>query len=163
MDWQCQNMNLESMKICQRNLRKRRASELMYNRLALVDKLSYKQAITKIRDDHANIPGFSLRNISRNLPLDSPTVPRRVKPRCPNSSPTHNAIAEKLSTTELQEVTNNHQSQNNENVIELKNYNESCNQNAELDEAIAIPTAKVTDNKIPSTGYHLKSLKRIMK
>jgi hypothetical protein len=130
--------------------------ELMYNRLTLVDKLSYKQAITKIRDDHADIPGFSLRNISRNLPLDNPTVPRRVTPRCHNSSPTHNAVAERLSITELQEGTNSQESHNNENVIEPKDHKESCKENVELEEVIVIPTAKVTTNKIPSTGLTFK-------
>lgn len=120
---------------------------LMYNRLTLVDNLSYKQSITKIREDHADIPGFSLRNISRNLPLDNPTVPRRVTPRCPNSSSTHTAVGEKLSTTELQEGTNNHEPHNDENVIEPKDHNELCKQNVEL-EAITIPTTKISSTEL---------------
>jgi hypothetical protein len=51
---------------------------LMYNRLTLVDKLSHKEALTKIYNDHTDLPGFSLRNIRRNLPSDNPYVPRRV-------------------------------------------------------------------------------------
>src|SRR5215469_15506563 len=54
---------------------------LMYNRLTLVDKLSHKESIAKIYNDHRDLPGFSRRNIRRNLPLDNATVPRRTNPK----------------------------------------------------------------------------------
>ena len=38
---------------------------LMYNRLTLVDKLSHKEAIAKIYNDHRELSGFSRRNIRR--------------------------------------------------------------------------------------------------
>jgi hypothetical protein len=41
---------------------------LMYNRLTLVDKLSHKDAIAKINNDHRQLSGFSMRNIRRYLP-----------------------------------------------------------------------------------------------
>jgi hypothetical protein len=59
---------------------------LMYNRLTLVEKLSHKDALIKLYNDHRHLAGFSKRNISRNLPLDNPSVPRRVKPRWPKTS-----------------------------------------------------------------------------
>lgn len=46
----------------------------MYNRLSLVDKLTHKAAITKIREDHKDLPGFSGRNIRRYLPTDNPSI-----------------------------------------------------------------------------------------
>ena len=54
--------------------------QLMYNRLTLVEKLSHKTALKKIYNDHKHISGFSTRNIRRNLPLDNPGIPRRVRP-----------------------------------------------------------------------------------
>ena len=38
---------------------------LMYNRLTLVDKLSHKETIAKIYNDHRELSGFSRRNIRR--------------------------------------------------------------------------------------------------
>jgi hypothetical protein len=58
----------------------------MYNRLTLVDKLPHKEAYNKICDDHRHLSGFSTRNISRYLPSDNPSVPRRVKTSCPKNS-----------------------------------------------------------------------------
>jgi hypothetical protein len=52
---------------------------LMYN-LLTTNGLPHKEAITKIRDDHKDLPGFSTRNIYRCLPRDNPYVPRRVVP-----------------------------------------------------------------------------------
>jgi hypothetical protein len=45
-----------------------RAFELipqMYNRLTLVDGLTHKEAIEKMHNDHAHLPGFTKRNIYR--------------------------------------------------------------------------------------------------
>jgi hypothetical protein len=52
---------------------------LMYN-LLTSNGLPHKVAITKIRDDHKDLLGFSTRNIYRCLPRDNPYVPRRVVP-----------------------------------------------------------------------------------
>jgi hypothetical protein len=59
---------------------------IMYNRLTLVDRFSHKEAFTKICDDHGHLDGFSDRNIRRYLPLDNPSVPRRVRTSRPKSS-----------------------------------------------------------------------------
>ncbi|MFZ0512486.1 MAG: hypothetical protein WAM14_12835 [Candidatus Nitrosopolaris sp.] len=72
---------------------------LMYNRLTLVDKLSHKEAVAKIYNDHQHLSGFSRRNIRRNLPLDNVTVPRRIRPSWPKNSTTKTADASKLSHT----------------------------------------------------------------
>jgi len=53
---------------------------LMYNRLTIIDKLSHKEATAKFYNDHRDLPGFSRRNIRRNLPSDNATVPRRIRP-----------------------------------------------------------------------------------
>jgi hypothetical protein len=76
---------------------------LMYNRLTLVDKLSHKDAITKINNDHRQLSGFSMRNIRRYLPSDNPAVLKRVRTSCPKNSPFEIAEPAKLSTAE-QEV-----------------------------------------------------------
>jgi hypothetical protein len=76
---------------------------LMYNRLTLVDGYSHKAAINKIYNDHAHLPGFSRRNIRRNLPEDNPMVPRRIRPSWPKTSITENDSGEKFSDTGLDE------------------------------------------------------------
>ena len=63
---------------------------LMYNRLTLKDKLSHKEAISKICKDHKHLQGFSQRNIRRSLmELDNPNIPhrrsRKIRPSWPNS------------------------------------------------------------------------------
>src|SRR5918999_1008010 len=63
---------------------------LMYNRLTIGDKLSHKEAVSKIYEDHKHLQGFSPRNIRRSLmSLDNPNVPRRrsrkIGPTWPNS------------------------------------------------------------------------------
>jgi len=50
----------------------------MYNRLTLVNKLTHKEALERMRDDHKHLPGFSMRNLYRYLPSDNPNIPRRV-------------------------------------------------------------------------------------
>jgi hypothetical protein len=72
---------------------------LMYNRLTLVEKLSHKDALAKIYNDHKHLPGFSKRNIRRNLPLDNPSVPRRIRPSWPKNSGNEANEASKLSIT----------------------------------------------------------------
>jgi len=90
----------------------------MYNRLVdkpLVDKLSHKEAITKIYNDHQHLPGFSQRNILRNLPLDNPNVPRRIRPPCPKNSNTKSDTPTKLSGT-IQEENQNASTGNDSEV-----------------------------------------------
>src|SRR5918995_3134900 len=63
---------------------------LMYDRLTIEDKLSHKEAVSKIYEDHKHLQGFSPRNIRRSLmSLDNPNVPRRrsrkIGPTWPNS------------------------------------------------------------------------------
>ncbi len=73
--------------------------ELMYNRLTLVDKLSHKEAVAKIYNDHQHLSGFSKRNIRRNLPLENSSVPRRIRPSRPKNSKTETGKVPKLSIT----------------------------------------------------------------
>jgi hypothetical protein len=72
---------------------------LMYNRLTLVEKLSHKVALAKICNDHRDLPGFSQRNIQRNLPVDNPYVPRRIRPSWPENSTNESNESAKLSVT----------------------------------------------------------------
>jgi hypothetical protein len=63
---------------------------LMYNRLTIDDKLSHKEAISKIYEDHKHLQGFSQRNIRRSLmSLENPNIPhrtsRKIRPTWPNS------------------------------------------------------------------------------
>jgi hypothetical protein len=63
---------------------------LMYDRLTMEDKLSHKEAISKIYEDHKHLQGFSQRNIRRSLmSLDNPNIPhrrsRKIRPTWPNS------------------------------------------------------------------------------
>ena len=76
--------------------------QLMYNRLTLVEKLSHITALKKIYNDHKHLSGFSRRNIRRNLPLDNPGIPRRVRPSWPKNSDTQDNEPVKLSTTALE-------------------------------------------------------------
>ena len=46
----------------------------MYNRLTLVDRLSHKEAMLKIANDHKHLPGFSDRNVRRYLPSHNPNI-----------------------------------------------------------------------------------------
>src|SRR5215831_19986565 len=57
-----------------------------------------KEAIAKIYNDHRD-PGFSRRNIRRNLPLDNVTVPRRIRPSRPKNSAIESEEAPELSGT----------------------------------------------------------------
>jgi hypothetical protein len=63
---------------------------LMYNRLTIGDKLSHKEAVSKIYEDHKHLQGFSQRNIRRSLmELSNPNIPhrrsRKIRPSWPNS------------------------------------------------------------------------------
>jgi len=58
-----------------------------------------KEATAKIYNDHRDLPGFSRRNIRRNLPLDNATVPRRIRPSRPKNSTIESEEAPELSGT----------------------------------------------------------------
>jgi hypothetical protein len=75
---------------------------MMYNRLTLVDKLSHKEAKSKIYEDHKHLPGFSSRNIRRRLTsLDNPNISHRIRPIWPKSSNTATNNVSDLRTTKL--------------------------------------------------------------
>ncbi|PWU79632.1 MAG: hypothetical protein DLM72_16460 [Candidatus Nitrosopolaris wilkensis] len=59
---------------------------LMYNRLTLVNRITHKDAIAKIQNDHQHLAGFTERNIRRYLPTANPNLPRRVRTPCPKNS-----------------------------------------------------------------------------
>jgi hypothetical protein len=75
----------------------------MYNRLTLVDNVSHKEALIKIRKDHRNLEGFSARNIHRYLPSSNPNIPRRVVIPRHNNSLTETKQVEKFSPTKYKE------------------------------------------------------------
>jgi hypothetical protein len=58
------------------------------NRLTLVDGLTHKDALAKIRNDHDHLPGFTERNIRRYLPANNPNISRKARTSRPNSSMT---------------------------------------------------------------------------
>jgi hypothetical protein len=72
----------------------------MYNRLTLVDRLSHKEAILKIANDHKHLPGFSDRNVRRYLPSHNPNIPHRVRTPRPKNSATISVDNPKLSMSE---------------------------------------------------------------
>jgi hypothetical protein len=111
--------------------------------------MPHKLAIRKIIDDHSHIRSFSFRNISRNLPLDNPITPHRIRPKWHKSIITDNVVAGKLSYTEPLDKLDSHQSQNDEDVSPSLNYDKLSNQNAELIEVFPERTTIVTTYKIP--------------
>ncbi|HEY7572538.1 MAG TPA: hypothetical protein VH796_14320 [Nitrososphaeraceae archaeon] len=121
---------------------------LMYNRLTLVDHMSHKLAIRKIIDDHSNIRGFSFRNISRNLPLNNPTTPRRIRTEWHKSITTDSVSAGRLSNTVQQDVLDRHQFQNDKDENPSLNNNRLSNQNAESIDVIPERTTMTTIDKI---------------
>jgi hypothetical protein len=72
----------------------------MYNRLTLVDRLSHKEAMLKMANDHKHLPGFSDRNVRRYLPSHNPNIPRRVRTPRPKNSATISVDKPKLSIRE---------------------------------------------------------------
>jgi hypothetical protein len=77
---------------------------MMYNRLTLVDKVSHKEALIRIRNDHRDLEGFSARNIHRYLPSSNPNIPRRVVTPRHNNSLTETKAVEKFSPTKYKET-----------------------------------------------------------
>ncbi|HZD81406.1 MAG TPA: hypothetical protein VE076_00900, partial [Nitrososphaeraceae archaeon] len=100
-----EDLSLEFQKLYPSAVRAFELIPLMYNRLTLVDKLSHKEALTKIYDDHKHLSGFSPRNIRRYLPSDNQVTHRRVRPPCPK-----NSFAEIIEPTKLS-ITQQEQSQ----------------------------------------------------
>ena len=80
----------------------------MYNRLTLVDGLTHKHALEKIRNDHYHLPGFTQRNIRRYLPANNPNIPRRVRTSCPKNSVTETSVGTFFSDTKHNERNINH-------------------------------------------------------
>jgi hypothetical protein len=74
---------------------------LMYNRLTLVDGLKHKAALKKIHDDHADLMGFTVRNVYRHLPKDNPNVPHRLMTDCHKNSGIETSNSQNLSCDEL--------------------------------------------------------------
>jgi hypothetical protein len=116
----------------------------MYNRLTIVDNYSHKQAITKIFEDHKELPGFSKRNIYRALPQDNTAIPRRVMSKRHKSSGTEPQITYSLSGTEKHKATELKESDNKScpNCQLLKSQKE------ELEEAL-----KASAGPITATNY----------
>ena len=96
----------------------------MYKRLTSDDGLSHKAPVTKIKEDHKDLPGFSYRNISRSLPTDSSVVPRRVVPSRHKSSHTETNQPTKLSNTKSSG--SDEHSEGKPTVNEINNGNIEC-------------------------------------
>jgi hypothetical protein len=78
----------------------------MYNRLTLIDRLTHKDALTKIHNDHDHLPGFTERNIRRYLPANNPNIPRRVRTSRPKISMTETCPGIFFSDTKHNDETN---------------------------------------------------------
>jgi hypothetical protein len=98
-----EDLSLEFQRLYPSAVRAFELIPLMYNRLTLVDKLSHREAYNKIYDDHRCLSGFSTRNISRYLPSDNPSVPRRVRTSCPKNSYVEANEPAKLSTAQYED------------------------------------------------------------
>jgi hypothetical protein len=72
----------------------------MYNRLTIVDRLSHKEAILKMANDHKLLPGFSDRNVRRYPPSHNPNIPHRIRTSRPKNSATKAVDNPKLSVSE---------------------------------------------------------------
>ena len=85
-----EELSSEFKKLYPTALRALQLISLMYDRLTTEDRLSHKEAIFRIYDDHKHLQGFSSRNIRRSLmSLDNPKIPhrtgRKIRPSWPNS------------------------------------------------------------------------------
>ncbi len=124
----------------------RRAFELiplMYNRLTLVDGFAHKDAITRIRDDHKHLSGFTSRNIYRFLPSDNPQIPRRVVTPRHKKSNTKEDDTKTFSGTELDAKSraNGEKTNSQNNVKESKAYTETMPEENSLESpAIEYPS-----------------------
>jgi hypothetical protein len=98
-----EDLSLEFQKLFPSAIRAFELIPLMYNRLTLVDKLSHKEAFTKIFADHKHLSGFSKRNIRKYLPSDNQVIPRRIRPSCPKNSSDEIIEPTKLSITQREQ------------------------------------------------------------
>ncbi|MGA9842829.1 MAG: hypothetical protein WBQ25_10980 [Nitrososphaeraceae archaeon] len=89
-------LSSEFQELCPKVARAHQLAAHMYDRLTLIEKLSHKEARSKIINDHKHIPGFSDRNVRRCLPSNNPNVPHRVRPSWPKSSITNTSSNTKL-------------------------------------------------------------------
>jgi hypothetical protein len=100
-----------------------RAFELipqMYNRLTLVDRLTHKEAVAKIHNDHHHLSGFTERNIRRYLPGDNTNIPRRIRTSCPKNSITEISPEQHVSNTEHTDESNQQPSSEEQKISNNK-------------------------------------------
>jgi hypothetical protein len=83
-----EDLSSEFQKLYSQVVRAYKLIPQMYNRLTIVDRLSHKEAILKIANDHKHLPGFSDRNVRRYLPSSNPNIPHRVRTPRPKNSGT---------------------------------------------------------------------------
>jgi hypothetical protein len=124
---------------------------MMYNRLTLIDRMSHKEALKKIYDDHKELPGFSKRNIYRALPQDNPTIPRRVMSKRHKSSVTELQITESLSAAEK-----NVEIQSNESTESCPNCELLKLQKQGLMDALAASSGPTTADKFTPQIHRFK-------
>ena len=95
-----EELSSEFQKLYPQAVRAHQLIPQMYNRLTFVDRLSHKEAMLKIANDHKHLLGFSDRNVRRYLPSHNPNIPRRVRTPRPKNSATICVDNPKLSVSE---------------------------------------------------------------
>ena len=95
-----EDLSSEFQKLYPQAIRAYQLIPQMYNRLTFVDRLSHKEAMLKIANDHKHLLGFSDRNVRRYLPSHNPNIPRRVRTPRPKNSATISVDNPKLSMSE---------------------------------------------------------------
>jgi hypothetical protein len=95
-----EDLSSEFQKLYPQAVRAHQLIPQMYNRLTLVDRLSHKEAMLKMANDHKHLLGFSDRNVRRYLPSHNPNIPHRVRTRRPKNSATISVDNPKLSMSE---------------------------------------------------------------
>jgi hypothetical protein len=141
---------------------------LTYNRLTLVEKLDHKSTVAKIYSDHKHLAGFSQRNIRRNLPLDNPSVPRRIRPSWPKSNFNETNEQSKLSNAKQQQqkvpqspLNCDMDAGNNNATVatdivkptDCNHYEQLKLENCEIREALEKASTLITADKISSAEY----------
>ena len=119
---------------------------MMYNRLTLVDNVSHKEALIKIRNDHRNLEGFSTRNIHRYLPSSNPNIPRRVVTPRHNNSLTETKQVEKFSPTKYKETLH----------TASDNIDQKENDTAKIPSQISNDVSSYTEQKLKNENQELK-------
>ena len=83
-------LSMEFQKLYPQAVRAYQLIPEMYNCLTFVDRLSHKEAILKMANDHKHLSRFSDRNVRRYLSSHNPNIPRQVRtPRPKNLSLIH--------------------------------------------------------------------------